>query len=818
VQTLWQDLRYALRVLAKSPGFTTVVVLTLALGIGANTAIFSAVNGVLLRRLPYAEASRLVSIVREKTSGDSGEQVGLITPLPSAIAQNIQAQCPAFDGFTTYGFGEHYRLTGQSAPELLSGTAVSGDFFAFFEVRPLFGRPILSSDTTAGNGDVVELSYDVWKRLLGGDPQWVGKKITLSGKQYTVIGVMPPKFDMGISPKNGIWLPRVPMPDDATNRVSGFLDVLARMKTTTTVSQAQVELNTLESRLAATYPKTDAGWTLLARPLDTTDSDIKQGLLLLLAASAFVLLIACVNVSGLLLARGWGRQREVAIREALGATRLRIIRQFLSESALLAFLGGALGLLFSAWAIRVLRVLAAPYTSNVDDIKLDAPVLGFTLGVALLAGILFGLMPALRQVGATLKGAPAHMPSGYSGRHPRKVRSALIVVEAALAVVLVIGATLVARSFENLTSVKLGFRTDHILTLAVNFDRAVCDPDKENRATQCQLAMQNVLAGVKSLPGVESVAIASSIPTRGASVGMDLRIEGQRQTIGFSAGSPVFKRNVSEDYFSAIGMRLLQGRGFAAADMSGERSAIVNELFARKFLSGQPLGKRISERMDKSGQPEWLTIVGEVNDSRDWGVEAEAFPELYVPYGKSNDNPIVPALIVRTADNPLAMTAAVKKQIWTVDPDAPITGLATLDQIVSDDVAQPRFQAVLLGSFGALGLILALVGIYGVISYAVTQRTREFGVRMALGARPGNILRMVIREGMLLVMAGIALGLGSALALGRVLQSMLFGLKPTDPATFVCVTIALALAALAACHIPARRAMKVDPMVALRYE
>ena len=710
-QDLFQDLRYGLRMLRKSPGFTAVAVLTLALGIGANTAIFSAVNGILLKPLPYPNFSRLVEISSEKVSGSAGSGLGMITGVAPATVRDIERQCPAFEGLATYNFGQSYTLTGQSAPELLSGTVVSGNFFTFLGVGPLLGRPILPSDTKAGRDRVVVLSYRVWKDFLGGDPHWIGRKITLSGKPYNVIGVMPPRFDMEVAPKGGIWLPRVPAPDDATDRVSRFWGTLVRLEPGVTIGAAQVQLKTLSARLAAADPKEEGGWTLLARNPFMTDSQIREGLLLLFGAAGFVLLIACVNVSGLLLARSWSRQREVTIRRALGATRLRVIRQFLSEGVLLALAGGVLGVFFSAWAIRVLRVLAQPYTSNVDDIRLNPPVLWFTFSVSLLAGILFGLAPTVqvsaRRISGAIKENLTGALAGSSGRHPRKLRGVLVIVEVALAVVLVIGATLVARSFENLTSIKRGFRTDHILTLGVNFSKPVCDPSNKNAATQCALAVNDVVSHVKSLEGVESAAVASSIPGRGATVGMDMKIEGQTQKIGFSGGFPFSERSVSPQYFDVVGMRMLEGRSFTTEDVGGSQlAAIVNETFANKFLADHPLGKRISDHKDKNGRPEWMTVVGEVNDSQDWwlgGVSAP-IPELYLPYAQStNVTPVAPDLLVRTAGDPMTMAAAVKQQIWAVDKDAPVTSIATLDEIASAAVSEPRFQAVLLGSFGALG-------------------------------------------------------------------------------------------------------------------
>lgn len=817
MQSFWRDARYALRMLGKSPGFTAVAVLTLALGIGANTAIFSAVNGILLEPLPYADASQLVQITSLKVAGGAG----LTTGVSTAAARDIEAQCPAFAGIAAYD-GNEYTFTGQAAPEKLSGANVPGNFFTLLGVRPLLGRPILAPDTKAGNSDVVVLSYAVWKGLLGGDPHWVGRKIVLNNKQYAVVGVMPSKFDYGTD-ERGVWLPRVPTPDDATDRESRNMGVVARLKPGATLAEANAQLKTLAARLAAAYPKTDAGWRLDVGGVKESEVGSVSGeLLLLLGAVGFVLLIACFNVSGLLLARGWARQKEVAIREALGATRLRIIRQFLTESVLLALMGGGLGLLFSVWGIHMLRAMAPPGTPRVNDVNLSTNVLWFTLGVSLLAGIFFGLAPALqgsaRRTGMALKEDLSGSSGGFSGRRSSKLRSLLVVVEVALTVMLVVEATLVARSFEKRTAIKLGFRTDHLLTMTVNFSKAACDETSRDNATQCQLTANNVLARVKALPGVKNVAEVSSVPLAGVSPAMSLSVQGQTPELGFSNGAPVLYRIVTPEFFRAMGMQFMKGRAFKEADAKGaERVAIVNETFAKKYLSNQPLGKRISLNKDERGQPEWMDVAGEVSDTQDFSLGGYTFPEFYVPRAQTRAAS-QPNLIVRTAGDPMAMIAAVERQIWAVDKDAPITHLKTMEQILSDRVAEPRFQALLLGSFGALGLILAMVGIYGVISYGVTQRTHEIGVRMALGAQRGDVLGMVIREGMLLAGVGVAIGIGGALAMGRVLPNLLFGITSVDPPTFVVVATVLLIVAMVACYIPARRAMKVDPMVALRYE
>ncbi|HEV2342203.1 MAG TPA: ABC transporter permease [Candidatus Acidoferrales bacterium] len=823
--SILQDLRYGVRVLTSSPAFTGIAIITLALGIGANTAIFSAVNGIILKPLPYANPSQLIRVVSSRMNGDLMLQAGVST----ADAQDIKAQCPAIADVTTYS-SSAYTYTGQSAPEKLSGTAVEGNFFSLLGVRPLLGRTIEPPDTTPGHGDVVLLSHAVWRNIFGGDSGWIGRQVTLSGKRYGVIGVMPPSFDYGGPEFSGtvvnnlVWLPREIAPNENSDRDSRDYYLVARLKPRATVSEAQSQLKTLAARLASAYPKTDGIWDLHGASLkEFKVGYLSQPLLLLLGAVGFVLLIACVNVSGLLLARSWGRHKEVAIREALGATRFRIIRQFLSESLLLALAGGALGVLLAVWGVEALRIIAPPNTPRLDEVQLSPPVLWFTLGASVLAGIFFGLAPAVqvsgRRIGAVLKESLGGSPGTVSGRRPRRLRSALVIVEVALAVILVVGATLIARSFKNLTAVDLGFRPDHLLTMTVKFSKAVCDPDAKENFAPCALAAKDVLARVQSLPGVKTASEVSGIPLVSNGIAMSLSIEGQSQQLGFGTGSPIWYRDVTPDYFAAMGIRLLQGRFFSDADVQGaDHVAIVNESFAKKFLGGRPLGRRISQEKDKkTGQPEWLNVIGEVSDNRDFALEISAEPEFYSPYVQGGAQPN-PSLLLRTSDDPLALVAAVKNQVAAVDKSAPVTDVKTMDQVLSEQMAQPRFQTLLLGAFGALGFLLAVVGIYGVISYDISQRTREIGVRMALGAQPEHVLRMIIREAMLLAACGIFAGIAGALALGRVLQSSLYEIKPTDPLTFVAVAIVLSIVALVACYVPARRAMRVDPMIALRYE
>ena len=818
---MWQDIKFAVRMLAKAPGFTAVAVLTLALGIGANTAIFSAVNGLILKPLPYADSSRLVSISGVKLFPNN--IMGTLNFSPD-IWQKVRAQTPAIEQMALYSHGE-FTITGEAAPEVISDAYVSSDFFPMMGVRPLAGRPILPEDAQPGATAVVVVSYALWQARWGGDPSAIGRTAMLNEKPYTIIGVMPPDFDFGFyDDAKGVWVPLIVTPSqkgvDGPQR--GTVAV-ARLKQGVSLAAANAQLKTVSARFATDFAEFGKGGDFQASTLEHKFGDLDNALLILLGAVGFVLLIACVNVSGLLLVRGWARQKEVAIREALGASRVRIVRQFLTESVLLALAGGALGMLFSIWGVHVLRAITPTDAPEHGRFLLNANVLWFTLAVSLLTGIVFGLAPAMqssaRRVGATLKDGLGGSLAGFSAKRPRKLRSALVIVEVALAVVLVVGATLVARSFDKLMSVNLGLRTDHILTMTANFGKSVCGTD---HLASCQLAVADVVQRMRAIPGVQSAAITSTVPLSRWSLVFQLRIAAQTgsqaQEISLNSGATIADRIVSPEYFRTMGIPLLSGRGFHDSDTeSSGHVAIVDKAFAHKYLGDHPLGRRISDKNDKNSQPQWMEIVGEVSEARDVRPDAKPEGEIYIPFGQATylgrTN-----FIARTAANPMMMAPALQRAIWSVDKYTPITDLETMDQVVADSMAQPRFQAILLGSFGALGLMLAMGGIYGVISYGVTQRTREIGMRMALGAQRGDVLRMMLREGMLLVSAGVAIGIGGALALGRFLQSLLFEIRPTDPATFVIVAMVLLIVALAACYVPARRAMRIEPMEALRYE
>jgi putative ABC transport system permease protein len=818
MSTLLQDIRYALRLLAKSPGFAAIVILTLALGIGANTAIFSAVNGILLKPVPYANPSQLVDLMGVKyfPSGIEGTIY-----FSQDIWKQVREQTPAIAQMALYNRGE-YTMTGDAAPELITVANVSSEFFAVLGCKPALGRPILAGDTQPGSKPVAVISDALWKARWGGDKGVLNHTITLGSKNYSIIGVMPPGFVYPIATvqsEKGVWLPRIVSPSDKSEASAGY--PVVRLKKGVSLAAANAQLKIVSARMSSNFKGWMSGGEFRASSLETHFGDLDRALLILIGAVGFVLLIACVNVSGLLLARGWARQREIAIREALGASRLRIVRQFLTESILLAIAGGALGLVFAIWGVRVLRVITPHGLPEHGHFVLNANILWFTIAVSLLTGILFGLAPALqattRHAGLAIRESVGSLVS--SSRRPRRLRSGLVVFEIALAVILVIGATLVARSFQKLLSVKLGFRTDHIVTMDADFGGRICDRRNPKTLSGCKAGLLDVLHRMQSISGVQSAAVSSGVPFEDwGGIIPDLQIDGRAQHVLLAGGQTIFNRFVSPDYFRAFGISLLRGRDFKDADTLGsQRVAIVDSAFANKYFGGHALGHRISGDKDTKGNPEWTEIVGIAASVHDTDLPKPAAGEVYEPYAQATDFHET-YFIARTSKDPMAMVPALRRAIWSEDKNAPVTDVTTMDRLVKSEFAEPKFQVLLLGSFGAFGLILAMIGIYGVISYGVTQRTHEIGIRMALGAHPANVLRMVVREGMVLAGAGIVLGICGALALGRVLQSLLFEIKPTDPATFAGVAILLTIVALAACWIPARRAMRVEPMEALRYE
>jgi putative ABC transport system permease protein len=655
VDSLIQDMRFALSTLRKNPGFTAVAVLTLALGIGANTAIFSAVNGIVLKQLPYADASQLVSIVGMRLF--ASQHIEATMTFGPSVWERVREQTPAIAQMALYDNQQNATLTGGAIPEVVPVVRVSSDFFSVLGAEPLLGRPILPADTQPGSKPVAVVSYELWRATWSADPALIGHTVILNNKSYEVVGVMPPDCRFPLYGLKGMWLPLIVQPGEAGEKsVDGM--VLARLKTGTSIRAANAQLQTVSARLASDFKGFLAGGgRFYATGLKRRLGDLDNEMLILLGAVGFVLLIACVNVSGLLLARGWARQREVAIREALGASRLRIARQFLTESVLLGFAGGALGLIFSVWGVHVLRAILPKGTQESGQFRLDAHVLWFTAGVSLLTGLLFGLAPAIQvsaqRIGNALKENMGGSPGGYSARRTRKMRSALAAFEIAMAVVLVIGATLAARSLQKLMAVRLGFRTDHIITMQANFSKSTCGSDERDEGSSCWLAVGGALANMRGVPGVQSAAAASTLPVSAWSVATNVQIEGQPKELSLNNNDVIANRIVSPDYFRTLGIRLLSGREFLASDSAdATRVAVVDELFARKYLGNQPLGQRISYRQGADGKPEWMEVVGMISTVHDLhDAEEKLRPEIYASFAQATYFQGA-NFIVRTSENP----------------------------------------------------------------------------------------------------------------------------------------------------------------------
>jgi len=629
---------------------------------------------------------------------------------------------------------------------------------------------------------------------------------------------MPQDFIFGTHAR-GLWTPFVQRADEVLDRDARDSFILAKIKRSVSLDQANGQLSSLAARLSEAYPDKEKGRRLVARSVkEELVGGVRTPILLLFGAVILVLLIASLNISGLLLTRGWGRQREIAIREALGAKRLRIVQQLFVEGMVLALAGGMLGTMISVWGIQLLRALAPSKTPRIENLQLDSNVLVFTLAVSILAGIMFGLVPAVqtssRRMYSLLQQNLSTSPLRFSVRSPHRLRATLVVFEVAIALILVVGATLVVRSFEKLVNINLGYRTDHILTMSVLFSQAACDYRKP---TPCQQALNDVLERLRSLHGVESAAATSIKPLGGEMATNTLYIEGLMDGQNVSEGTIVQYRHITSDYFRAIGLPLITGRSFAGTDTRDtELVAVVNQMFDKQYLLGDPIGRRIAISKDRNGVPHWMRIVGEVGDSRDVNIKSKPKPQFYVPIPQSDY--LGGSLVIRTAGNPMALAGGVRQEIRAVDRNAPILGLQTMDQAVAEKVSEPKFETTVLSTLAALALGLAMLGVYGLISIAVNQRTREIGVRIALGASQRAIMRMVIGEGMRLVLCGIGIGICGAVVLSRFLRSLLFEVKPTDFVTLVSVVLLFVIVALVACFIPARRAIRVHPAVALRYE
>jgi len=804
LETLIQDVRYGLRQLRRNPGFTAVAVLTLALGIGANTAVFDVVNSVVLQPLPYHDPERLVSIWQTY-------QGYADIPVSTPNVDSWRIQNHVFKEIAAYRVQRSFTLTGQGEAQRLQGTYVTSNFFRTLGTEPLLGRGFDGNQDRPEARPEVILTHALWSGVFHSDLGIVGKTVDLDGKVYTVLGIMSTGFRF---PNwTDFWLPLGQMgKDELTSRVYHPLNVIARLKSGVSVLRAQMEMTTISSREQLQYPKTDEGWGVRVVSLhQQLVGTAQEALLILLAATVLVLLIACANVANLLLARAAGRQKEVAVRKALGASRARLIRQMLTESIILAFAGSALGLTLAQGGLKLIPALGQEAIPQVRPIQLDAKVLAFMLITALMTGILFGLAPALKSrklnLVSSLNAGTRNSTAGFqSGR----TRSFLVITQVGLAMIVLMGSGLLLRTFEFLLNVDPGFDVHHVLTARISLLDL-----QHSAAGQQEIFYRQLLDKVKELPDVKAAGLTDVLPlSRESNFKTRFLVEGQ--TLSPGETYPVAElRTVYPGYVGALRIPLIQGRLFTKADFarSSVPPVIINRRLAERFFhSEDPIGKKINAGPE-GRSPSWARVVGVIGDIKEFGLDSR--PEYAMYFCGSNAEMY---LVVRTVSNPLSFSGPVRKLITKLDQSVPVSDVMTMQQRLSASLARRRFSMVLLGVFAVLALTLAAVGISGVISHSVSRRTHEIGIRMALGARKGDVLKMVVGQGLKLAIIGVVIGIAGALALTRYLASLLYGVKPTDPLTFIAVTLILIAIALLACYIPARRAAKMDPMVALRHE
>lgn len=814
IQDLIQDLRFALRILRKSPGFTTIAILTLALGIGANTAIFSVVNGVLLRPLAYKNSGRLVQLIgHDQKRGVDFDWVSF------ANFHDWAEQTKTFQDMAAYKF-HVFNLTNLGQAQVLFGIKVSASLLPTLGAEPVLGRNFRAEEVEPGRDHELILSYDTWRQSFGADPQIIGKTLTLSDEPYTVIGVMPARFNFpptvpvisSLPSRKTQFLVPLGLAFNSTQRDWNMLGVIARLKPGATIKQARADISTVAHNLELQYPAQDGGVTVRVEPLlNQVVGDVRPALCIFLAAITLVLLVACANVTSLLLTRATIRQKEIALRASLGASRSRLIQQLLTESLLLALAGGTLGILLAFAGTLLLARLSPDNLPRLEDVAIDGRVLAYTFVVSIVTGVIFGLAPALR-----FSGVDVHEPlksqaitSTPSAKHSG-LRSTLVVSEIAFSLALLIAAGLMLKSFVRLERVDPGFRADKVLTVWTALSEAQYAP--EQRATFYQQVWQRI----RGLSGVKSVGAIDDLPLTGIHGGGSFTIEGHPTESDTDAPEGA-RCTVSVNYFQTMGIPLLRGREFTERDREGAPGVlIINETAARRYWSGQnPVGTRLTFTTGQT-QPTWLEIVGVVKDVLHDGLELPAKPTIYLPFLQGPSDFVV--TVVRTDIDPAALTSAVRTAIAEVDKDQPVLMTRTMADIYSDSVAQRRFNTALIVAFGALALLLAMFGVYGLMAFTVTQRTHEIGVRIALGADPSDVIKLVIGRGFRLTVMGMALGLTMAFVLTRFLSKLLFNVPETDPATFVAVSVCLGGIALLASYIPARRATRVDPLVALRYE
>ena len=810
LRDIGQDLRYALRMLWKNPGFASVAILALALGIGANSAIFSVVNTVLLQPLPYKDPQQLVMVWENATHLGFPKN----TPSPANFL-DWRRQNTVFQGMAAMAW-QSYNLTGRGEPERLDARRVSANLFDLLGIQPKLGRTFLPQEDTPG-AHVVILSDGLWQRRFGSDPGVIGQSVNLSGESYTIIGVMPanvalPALPDAANSHEQLWVTIAFTSAEAASRGNHYLEVIARIKPQVTLTQARAEMETIAARLAQQYPSENVRIGSVVTPLhEELVGDIRTALLVLLGAVGFVLLIACANVANLLLARAAVRQKEIALRLALGASRSRLTRQFLTESVLLAALGGGVGLLLAVGGLNVLKAFIPDTISQAQAIGIDGRIVIFTLLISFLTGGIFGLAPATQASKLDLNDSLKEGGRDSSGGgKSQRLRGLLVIGEVAISFILLIGAGLLINSFLRLRHLDPGFNADHLLTVKVTLPDTKY-PGKEERSA----FFSEVVRRVKPLPGVDSVAVANNLPFTYNGDSMPIGVEGRLDPPPDQRPDVVL-RVVGPDYFQTMKIPLLKGRTFTDDDKAeSARVVVISEQTARHFWPGEnPVGKRLKPGSATEEGP-WREVIGVVSDVRQNDFVKGPKLQMYFSYHQVASFP-PNALVIRTKVDPLSLAVSVRNAIWEVDKDQPVSDIRTMEEIVSTAVARQRFSMLLLGLFSALALILAAVGIYGVMSYSVTQQTREIGIRMALGAQRRDILGMTVAQGLKLVGLGLMIGLAAAFVLTRVMATLLFGISATDPLTFISISVVLLAVALLASYIPARRAMKVDPMIALR--
>ena len=806
METLLQDLRYAVRMFIKKPGFAVVVISALALGIGANTAIFSVVNSILLRPLPYRDPSRLVMVWMNNKRMNVDQD---IHSYPNYI--DYRDQNNVFEHLAAYS-GISVNLVGIGEPERIIGAAATANLFDVLGVDPQMGRVFTKDEEQIGQDKVAVLSYGLWQRRFGKDPNIIGQQILVSDVSRTVIGVMPASFQYPYKEAD-IWVPLAV--DDNRKQARGSFGywVIGKLKPGVSIDQARAEMGSIASSLESQYPDQLEGLGSNLVPLhEQVTGKVRPALLVLLGTVAFVLLIACANVANLLLARAAGREREIAIRTALGASRTRLIRQLLTESALMGIAGGVVGLLIAQWGLRALIALSPEDIPRLDQIGIDGRVLGFTLLISLATGFLFGVVPALQaskpDLNESLKEGGR---SSTSGVERRRVRSTLVVLEVALSLILLIGAGLMIKSFSQLQKVDLGFNPDRLVSMNIQLSRT------KYQGPQSQAFFRQLIERVEAMPGVESAGAISAIFIDALPNSTNFTVEGKPpMPIAEQIETPV--DTVTPSYFRTMGISLLRGREFSEQDgLETQPVAIINDTFARRFWPGEdPIGQRYKFGDSTSNAP-WMTVVGVVGDMRRTGLDVDVRCETFLPYTQRRFVGFL-SLVVRAKADPGGIATAVRDQVWSMDPNQPVSHIRTMDQLLDGMMAQRRLNMVLFALFGGVALVLAAVGVYGVISYSVTQRTHEIGVRMALGAGRADVLRMILKNGMTLVLIGVAMGVAASFGLTRLMSTLLFGVSATDVATFMIISGILSFVAFTACLVPALRAIKVDPMIALRYE